>query len=468
MPTVKLEGHDYFYPVSDVLHLFYGGSAKTAAGCLSAGTDPLPVIHSCLSGNGVSTWIEDSSVCVTPSEVMAGLPPKREVKRQLYLVLSRLLNRTYPWGSLTGIRPSLVAREVHSAQELSGQYFVREDKAELAVETAAYEDRILAAVPVDELCVYIGVPFCRSRCSYCSFIAQDAASHLDLLTPYTLAVQIEIDAFVQGNAPRISCLYVGGGTPTVFDDSVFRAFMDSAFRSLCSDRIPEITVEAGRPDTITENKLRTLKDLGVGRICINPQTLSDRTLSLLGRKHTVDEFYRAFELAGKIGFTTINTDLIAGLPGETEEDFRNTLEGVLLLNPENITVHTLSRKKKAFMQHDIHMPDSSAELDLLDNMVSYSHARLKARGYSPYYLYRQKDTVGGHENTGYTREGHACSYNVAMMSDRRSVAAFGAGSVSKRVFEGGRLERCPCLRDPHEYIMRSEEMAVRKRMFFGV
>ncbi|MEI8200293.1 MAG: coproporphyrinogen dehydrogenase HemZ [Eubacteriales bacterium] len=468
MPVVKMIGHDYAFPIADVLRLFFGECSRDGSSELSAGSDSDTIIYSKLSGDLVSTWIEgnEDRLCCTANKDK--LPVKREVKRQLYLLLSNLLDRKYPWGSLTGIRPTVVAREVKSARELSDKYFVREDKALLAMETAAYEDRILESASPDLFCGYIGVPFCRSRCSYCSFISQDAASQLNLLVPYAEAVCLEIDSFAVDNPLGLSCLYVGGGTPTVFDNDTFRRFLGKTFISLGADKIPEITVEAGRPDTITDHKLRTLKDLGVHRICINPQTLSDKTLVLLGRNHSVDDFYRAYDAARKIGFMTINTDLIAGLPEEHEEDFIKSLEGVLSLEPENITVHTLSIKKKADIAQDMNRLENRKELKDLDEMLRYADARLKAKGYLPYYLYKQKDTLGGHENTGYTKNGHACIYNVAMMSDQRSIIAFGAGSVSKRTFIEKRLQRCPNVRNPHEYIDRAEEMARRKRGFFGV
>ena len=468
MPIVKMIGHEYAFPIADVLRLFYGECSRAGSSALSAGYDSETIIYSTLSGDLISTWIEGNEDRLYCTDNKERLSAKREVKRQLYLLLSNLLDHKYPWGSLTGIRPTVVAREVKSAKELSEKYFVREDKALLAMETAAYEDRILESASPDLFCGYIGVPFCRSRCSYCSFISQDAASQLNLLVPYAEAVNMEIDSFFGDNPPKLSCLYVGGGTPTVFDDNTFRKFLGKAFIALAADAIPEITVEAGRPDTITDHKLRTLKDLGVHRICINPQTLSDKTLALLGRNHSVDDFYRAYDAAQKIGFMTINTDLIAGLPEEHEEDFIKSLEGVLSLEPENITVHTLSIKKKADIAQDMNRTENKKELNDLDEMLQYTNARLKAKGYLPYYLYKQKDTLGGHENTGYTKNGHACIYNVAMMSDQRSIVAFGAGSVSKRTFIEKRLQRCPNVRNAQEYMNRTEEMAQRKRIFFGV
>lgn len=468
MPVVKLIGHNFTFPVQDVMRLFFSDCRLMQDDAFSAGTDFGNVIVSCLDGGVVTTWIEGKEESKCYPDASLSLSSKREVKRQLYFLLSKLLDRTYPWGSLTGIRPTVVAREVSSPKELSNFYFVREDKALLAVETAANEDRILSSASSDLSCGYIGIPFCPSRCSYCSFISQDATEKLTLLDPYLKALEKELDIYSKGNPLRLSCLYIGGGTPTVFDDKTFERFMEMVFAHIDVSNIPEITVEAGRADTITEHKLRTLKNLGVHRICINPQTLSDRTLTLLGRRHTAEDFYKAFDLARKIGFNTINTDLIAGLPEETEHDFSRSLEGILLLSPENITVHTLSKKKTAGIASEIQRLESKDAIDRLDNMLTFAGNKLKQNDYLPYYLYKQKDTLGGHENTGYSKPGHECKYNVAMMSDQRSVLAFGAGSMSKRYTEDACLARVQNVRDIMEYIRRVEEMALRKRDLFGV
>lgn len=466
MPIVRLEGHDYEYPVSDVLRMFFGHCTTVREGMIKAGPEDDDVIYSTLSESGVRTWMKGDRARILPEEVRLDIPPNREVKRQLYLILSRYLGISFPWGSLTGIRPTQVAREERSIESLESKYFVRPDKARLAIETAIREDEILAGVPEDSLCMYIGIPFCRSRCSYCSFISADAAGHLSMLSDYSNAIIREMDDYFRARRPDISCLYIGGGTPTVFDDDLFEDFIHGVFRVLEKQDISEITVEAGRPDTITESKLRVLKEAGVTRICINPQTLSDRTLAEIGRNHTVRDFYRAYELALTFGFQTINTDLIAGLPNETAEDFINGIDTIIGMKPDNITVHTLSKKRKSELSRETILSAEVRESERLDRMLNYSYSRLKERGYYPYYLYRQKDTAGGHENTGYSTTGHACAYNVAMMSDRRSVLAFGAGSVSKRLLPDGRLDRCQNVRNPQDYIMRAGEMAQKKEHFF--
>ena len=230
-------------------------------------------------------------------------------------------------------------------------------------------------------------------------------------------------------------------------------------------------MEAGRPDTITEGKLRILRDAGITRICINPQTLCDATLLRVGRRHTAEDFVRAFKMAREMGFTVINTDLIAGLPGESAEEFCASLDWILDLGPENVTVHSLSKKRRSDLSREEILLQEKEDLRKMETMLTYAFSELTKAGYEPYYLYKQKDTLGGHENVGYQKEGTPCLYNVAMMSDRRSVLSFGAGGMSKRVFPGVsddvRVERCSCIKDPIQYIANVEAMAQKKREFFS-
>ena len=465
MATVRLIGHDYSYPVCDVLQLFYGKASYLQDENSCVGGDDAWVLVSIVDGDTVTTELVDGEIRL--SLLSTSDKVKREVKRQLYFVLSEILGMKFPWGSLTGIRPTLVAREAGDAGFLADFYGAREDKAHLAIETAKREDAVFSVMPPDGCVAYIGIPFCKSRCSYCSFISSDASSKEKLLAAFKECLLLEMRRFFE--APfslPIEALYIGGGTPTVFDDDVFEDFMREALAVFVPFELKEITVEAGRPDTITEGKLRILHDLGVDRICINPQSLHDRTLRRIGREHSAEDFLRAYALAREIGFRTVNADLIAGLPGESYEDFRDTLERILELSPENITVHTLSQKRAAAMQVSDSFPEpSSEEMAQIDKMVQFADEALKRCGYVPYYLYRQKNTLAGLENTGYSKPGHECLYNVAMMSDKASVVAFGSG-MSKRAFPGGRLERCPGLKSPDDYIHRIDSITERKIHFF--
>lgn len=466
MIRVVLSGHNYHFPVSDVLRLFFGHAGQVSE---SEITSPYPqdvtILSSIAADGSVDTRDESGMRRVTPSRNHF-LPPNREVKRQLYLLLSELTGKVYPWGSLTGIRPTLIARESNGMSDMVEIYSVRPDKAELAFKAAEAEDRILSRIPKDGKSIYIGIPFCPSRCSYCSFISESHSVNNDrLLVQYVDAIIGELHA-LRGVIHNISALYIGGGTPTVMGDELFSHFIRGCLSEIKHSSQIEITVEAGRPDTITANKLRTLRDAGVNRICINPQTLSDKTLATIGRNHTSEQFIAAYRLARAEGFSVINTDVIAGLPGESLTDFKQTLDTIVSLSPENITVHTLSRKRTSRMSIDDFITSDDAAAHSVGAMLQYASELLYKEGYLPYYLYRQKDTVGGHENTGYSIPGRECLYNVAMMSDARSVVAIGAGGMSKRAFADGHLLRCPCVRNPREYIARVEEMAEKKKEFF--
>ncbi len=465
MLTVHMEGHQYSYQIADVIRLFYG-VCQVENDHLYTGVEERDItICSCLS-EGVVTTTVSGDVPAFAASRLANISESREVKRQLYQILSAVTMKCYPWGSLTGIRPTIIAREVSDIQELVHHYYVSEDKAKLAVLTAQNEDRILLQCPPNEASIYIGVPFCPSRCSYCSFISADASKQLSLLRPYVEAVLHEMKTFFALYRPQITSLYIGGGTPTTFDDETFRYFLENVFSIINLSDISEITVEAGRPDTITEDKLRVMKEVGVNRICINSQTLSDTTLVSIGRKHSAGDFALAYDLAVKTGFQTMSSDLIAGLPGEKLQDFSHSLDTLLTMRPENITIHTLSKKKRASLtRENMQLVDKDRE-DTIAAMLLYAEPRMQQEGYMPYYMYRQKDSIGGYENVGYTVDGHACKYNVAMMSDQRSIIAFGAGSISKRLHGQKRLIRCPNSKDPHEYIRRVDEMTNRKYEFF--
>lgn len=466
MIHVVLIGHSFHFPVSDVLRLFFGQTGQISDAEITAPYPEELSVLSILTPEGkVETREKSGRYCAIPSAAYL-LPPNREVKRQLYQLLSELTGRTYPWGSLTGIRPTLIARESPDISGMVEIYGVRPDKAELAFGTAKAEDMILSHIPADSKAIYIGIPFCPGRCSYCSFVSENHSDDMEsVLSEYADAIIKEICA-LRSVLNNISSVYVGGGTPTVMNDELFPRFIRECFSELNLPPHTEITVEAGRPDTVTKAKLLALRDAGISRICINPQTLSDKTLSVIGRNHTSEQFMEAFRLARAAGFSSINTDLIAGLPGEGPDDFRHTLDTIVSLHPENITIHTLSRKRASRMSTEHIFVSDEPAVRFVDEMLRYASGLLTEKGYRPYYLYRQKDTVGGHENTGYSIPGKECSYNVAMMSDERSVIAVGAGGISKKVMRNGHLERCPCVKNPREYMKRLEETAARKLAFF--
>lgn len=472
MITLRLVGHQAIFPVSDVLRLFFGPIRTLDSGEIQADSEEEMEIISLLEKDDTSESREKSSLlstiingrCISTTE-MDTLPLNRQVKRDLYNALSRFTGRQFPWGSLTGIRPTLVAREVESERELEAVYAVRSDKSKLAIETARCEDIVMRQIPADSLAIYIGIPFCPTRCSYCSFPAYDMSSGTNILPDYIEALLTEIE-MLQPLFSNVDSIYFGGGTPTVLADEHFDHFLTRAVSLLKPNIRTEITLEAGRPDTITLAKLESAKSNGVNRICINPQTLNNQTLQNIGRRHTVEDFEKALSSIKQMRFDSVNADLIAGLPGERSSDFKLSLDVLCESKPDNITVHSLYKKRTARLTREEVMQSVSEED--IDLMLRYAHKKLPGMGYIPYYLYKQKDTLGGHENTGYSLPGKECRYNVAMMSDAYSVLAIGAGGVSKRVYHHKRMERCDCLKNPIDYIRRVREMAERKRHFFDV
>ena len=333
MPIVQLKGHDFTYPISDILRLFYGPEIHVAGDRIKVGHDDFPIVSQIEPD--VAGWLVRTSAEYLPAPVVSAQVPekyiRREVKRQLYQCLSKLTGYHFPWGSLTGIRPTLVAAEaIHAAKSADGaralltdHYYVSPDKADLALATARAETKLLARVPENSAMVYLGVPFCPTRCAYCSFIAQDAVHKAGLLGPYVEAVIAETQSFFsQLKQPLpVAAVYVGGGTPTSLPDDLFERLLSHVLSLLPLLPGAELTVEAGRPDTITTEKLSIIRKIEATRLCINPQTFHDKTLERIGRRHTTLQTVDAFRLARSMGFTSINMDLIAGLPGETPEDF---------------------------------------------------------------------------------------------------------------------------------------------------
>ncbi len=470
MLKIILKGHDNYYGVADVVRAFWHHPTEDReAGCVTCDEAPDQILISEALPGSTKCCSPDGRINVELPAVTSPYSCGREVKRSVYQALAGLSGRKAPWGCLTGIRPTLIAGEEKDPSLLADRYFVRPDKAELAWETYKNEKRILGGLPEEDLNIYVGIPFCPSRCEYCSFISSDIHHHMGRLRSYLDALEGEIKYLGPLIRRNISTLYIGGGTPTVFDDDDFDRLLDIVYASIPLGISTEVTVEAGRPDTITRHKLESMRVRGIGRVCINPQTMNSETLQKLNRRHTAEDTVRVYEMARKAGFEVINMDLIAGLKYENAEDHIESVRRLIELAPENITVHTLYKKRRAQMSMKDVMGD---ENDDVDRAVSIGHSLLREAGYIPYYLYRQKDTGHGLENTGFAKPGTECSYNVAMMTDARDVLSFGAGGMSKRVFDRQgdkyRVERCPCIKDVIGYIDSWEKMAQRKADFFDI
>lgn len=399
---------------------------------------------------------------------------KRQQKLGLFHALLQATGIQPPWGALTGIRPTRLVfdamEEGISAQDavkrIQDTFFVSDEKARLLLDIVEAQASLPRIKP-DEIACYIGIPFCRTRCSYCSFLSREVGDGR-LLPDYVNALIREIEGTIQLMKDRgltARSVYVGGGTPTVLPEDLLREVL-SAAQPLFNQAV-EVTVEAGRPDSITEGKLRVIQAAGVQRISVNPQTMHDITLSRIGRQHASAQTLEAFGLARQLGFSHINMDLIAGLPGEDVAMFTESLNQVLRLDPEAITVHTLSIKRSSALYRD---GVRQAEEGQVGQMVRLALEKTAEKGYQPYYLYRQKHMAGNQENVGYAKPGFACLYNIDMMEDQTTVLAMGAGAVSKWVSPGReRVLRSPNVKDIHHYLARVEDMMnAKKALFEGI
>ena len=347
-----------------------------------------------------------------------------------------------PWGILTGVRPSKFAlsnleRGMNTEECISSlmtEFGVSPAKARLAASVAESEREIIRKAHYKECSVYIAIPFCPTRCSYCSFVSFTSKRLLDLIPQYIEVLKKEIIStfkLIEEIGIRVSSVYIGGGTPTVLNENQLEDLLSTVFTCTDVTKLDEYTLEAGRPDTITSEKLECAKKYGVTRISVNPQSLNDEILKNIGRDHTVEDFYNAYETAREVGIDCINIDLIAGLPGDTYDSFRTTLDGIMALDPENITVHTFCVKKAADVRKkDEHVYNSRHESAALS--VDYACETLLG-AYVPYYMYRQKNTMGNLENTGWAKKGYEGLYNIFMMEEIHSVFAVGASAVTKLV-----------------------------------
>ncbi|MGI6210998.1 MAG: coproporphyrinogen dehydrogenase HemZ [Anaerovoracaceae bacterium] len=410
----------------------------------------------------------------------SGSSDRDTIKRELFRDLYAVTGEKPDWGILTGVRPVKLAGErmeacrkdgmdPDAAQEevirrLMTEYFLSREKAELITSVYRYQIRTLGYPPEGSLGVYIGIPFCPTRCLYCSFASNQVPD--SEIERYLPALLHEIEAcgeLMNGSGMQPESIYIGGGTPTTLVPGQLDLLISRVERSFDLSKLREFTVEAGRPDTITVEKLRVLKDHGVSRISINPQSMKQETLDRIGRSHTPEQIRRAFEDAGTVGFDVINADLIAGLPGESPDDFIRSLREIMELGANNITTHTLAVKRASRLK-DVDEFYYYKVADLVGEMLRRSGEILTEAGFRPYYLYRQKHMAGYHENTGFALPGAENLYNVRIMDEHQSILALGAGGISKRYYpETNRLERVANVTNYQQYIGRIDEMIQRKR-----
>ena len=368
--------------------------------------------------------------------------------------------RDIPWGALIGIRPSKMVLNLKNAgynreqirKTLTEIYEISDLKYDLMEAVAGCEAKLENDLPRNACCVYIGIPYCPSRCAYCSFLSR-ICSDGSTLDKYIECLISEMEIMKKYRDIKPSAIYIGGGTPTVLSACQLEKLLNGVDKFLNLEELKEYTVEAGRPDTVTYEKLKIIKEHGAGRISINPQTLNDKTLRLIGRRHSTADFYRAYEEALKCGFDVINTDLIAALPGEDTDDFRKSIEGIVKLSPENVTIHTLALKRAAELSSEGESDGRAGEMHKI--------AKERLKDYIPYYLYRQKNTVDNLENVGFCKEGSECIYNMCMMGDMRTVISFGAGGVSKTV-DINRIKRIRNPKDADLYLKTINDIIIRK------
>ncbi len=411
---------------------------------------------------------------------------KNSLKRDIYLDLSKKTDKTLPWGDLTGIRPTRIAMnlidEGRSDEDIfkymKETYLVSDKKAALSIDIARREKKILEDIDYEKgYSLYIGIPFCPTTCLYCSFTSYPIGAYESVVDDYISCLEKEIDYLADDFMDRLpDTIYIGGGTPTTLEPYQIERLIGYLRDKLDLSRLKEFTVESGRPDSITRDKLVAMKKMGVTRISVNPQTMSDETLRLIGRRHTVAQLIEAFNMAREEGFDNINMDIILGLPGEGAADVRNTIDKIKELSPDDLTVHSLAIKRGSRLFEVIREKELKGELKVplfesiqnTEEMMEIARQGAHSMGLHPYYLYRQKNISGNFENTGYAKEGKAGIYNILINEEVQSIVALGAGSVSKRVYhEGGRIERCDNVKDIRLYMDNIDEMIERKRKLFG-
>ena len=404
-------------------------------------------------------------------------------KCTLYTKLSAQLNKTLPWGYLTGVRPSKIAYTLlekgadreQILEEFTKKHLVSEKKAQLALQVAQTEKSILEKMDYKNgYSLYIGIPFCPTTCLYCSFTSYSLAAYQSKVQPYLEALLKEMKYVSEAmRGRRLDTVYFGGGTPTTLSAGQLDMLLTELERQFDLSACRELTVEAGRPDSITYEKLCVLKAHHVDRISINPQTMNQQTLDLIGRRHTVEQIEEAFALAGKAGLDNINMDMILGLPGENKEMVQHTLEKIKALAPESLTVHSLAIKRAAALNiwREKYL---DLQMDNSDEIVSMAADYAHQMGHQPYYMYRKKNMAGNFENVGYSKPGLECIYNILIMEEKQTIIAMGAGASTKIVFQNeteggqaGRIERIENVKDVTNYIQRIDEMIERKRKFFS-
>ena len=472
------EGHDAAYELTNVMNLFVPYFTKEAIlvtqfnGSLAQATlkdkETLKILSE-----------KDYLVEQIQDEVKDRKAIKESLKKAVYDVLSHFTGKEMPWGILTGIRPTKLVHEALRQgwddqkidRYLEENYKVSPNKRILMREVAKKEIAVLEKNQPEEVSVYIGIPFCPTRCVYCSFTAYSLEQKQKEVEPYLEALFKEISFVAEAKAKvSIRSLYIGGGTPTSLNEEQLDRLLTHIEKSFDLSKVEEYTIEAGRPDTITAEKLRIMKAHGVGRISINPQSMKQKTLDIISRGHSVEEIKEVFKIARAMGHNQINMDMILGLPGETVEDVAYTLSELKKLDPENITVHTMAIKRASKLKEALSSGEETIHLtegEKIQEMLNLCEKEMANMGLHPYYMYRQKNMLGNFENVGYAKPGTEGIYNIEIMEEAQSIIALGAGAITKIVYQNGAcIDRIPNVKSLKDYIERIDEMIERKREGF--
>ncbi len=427
----------------------------------------------------ISIWEKDGSLLQRDEADVDYYADRKETKNRLkqllYRMISALTHKTLPWGTLTGIRPTKIPmamleqgkKNSEIAQYMRETYYTSREKTALSIAIANRERHLLRDVDYQNgYSLYVGIPFCPSICLYCSFSSSPISVWKNQVDRYLGALMKEMEYGAEEYADRkLDTVYIGGGTPTTLEPPQLDRLLTKLEECFDMEHILEYTVEAGRPDSITKEKLQVLKNHHVSRISINPQTMNQKTLDLIGRRHTVEETKAAFFMAREMGFDNINMDLIVGLPGEEKAEVEETMRQVTALDPDSITVHSLALKRAARLTM---FKDQYREMTFTNNMAIMDMTAQYAQkaGMFPYYLYRQKNMAGNFENVGYAKEGKEGMYNILIMEEVQSILALGAGASTKMVLAADKIERIENVKDIKNYMERIDEMIERKRQGF--
>ncbi|CEP82081.1 coproporphyrinogen dehydrogenase HemZ [Paraclostridium sordellii] len=482
MLGVELKGHDYKYEVAELLKLFTTQFRfikdneeydKRIINSINIDSNEVNSLTNYYEGENLVISKQESFDITKLNNEEVKKKTKTVIKRSMFKVLDKVFETYVPWGVLTGIRPvkivhSLLDKSISESEIreiLKNNYLIKDEKIDLALDIAKRERVFIYPIDKNKISLYVSIPFCPTRCVYCSFPANPMKQFGHLRDDYIKALIKEIKGLaklLKDTNKEIETLYIGGGTPTALEADQLDTLIKALFKELDLTNIKEFTVEAGRPDTITKEKLEVMKKHNVTRISINPQTMNDETLVKIGRDHNVNDIVDCFKLARSLGFDNINMDIILGLVDENLDMVRNTLEKIKELNPESLTVHTLAIKRASTLKENLDKYELTRYEEMI-KMIELSMKYAKNMGLNPYYMYRQKHMLGNLENIGYAKEGFECIYNIQIMEEKQSNLAVGAGAISKYVYvDEDRIERTDNVKNVELYIERIEEMIERK------